>query len=143
MKNKLKVGIVGAPRGQSFIRSFQAIEETDVIAICDLNIDVVEEVASQFNIGQKYTDFEKMVQSDLDIVVVSTPMPLHAPQSTLALQEGKHVISEVPAATDLQQCWELVKSVENSKKKIYDGRKLCLYQTKYPDPRTGNAGTIW
>ena len=117
MKNKLKVGIVGAPRGQSFIRSFQAIEETDVIAICDLNIDVVEGVASQFNIDQKYTEFEEMVQSDLDIVVVSTPMPLHAPQSTLALQEGKHVISEVPAATDLQQCWELAKSVENSKKK--------------------------
>ena len=117
MKNKLKVGIVGAPRGQSFIRSFQAIEETDVIAICDLKIDVVEGVASQFNIDQKYTDFEKMVQSDLDIVVVSTPMALHAPQSTLALQEGKHVISEVPAATDLQQCWELAKSVENSKKK--------------------------
>ena len=117
MKNKLKVGIVGAPRGQSFIRSFQAIEETDVIAICDLKIDVVEGVASQFNIDQKYTEFEKMVQSDLDIVVVSTPMPLHAPQSTLALQEGKHVISEVPAATDLQQCWELAKSVENSKKK--------------------------
>ena len=86
MKNKLKVGIVGAPRGQSFIRSFQAIEETDVIAICDLNIDVVEGVASQFNIDQKYTEFEEMVQSDLDIVVVSTPMPLHAPQSTLALQ---------------------------------------------------------
>ena len=117
MKNKLKVGIVGAPRGQSFIRSLQAIEETDVIAICDLNIDVVEGVASQFNIDQKYTEFEEMVQSDLDIVVVSTPMPLHAPQSTLALQEGKHVISEVPAATDLQQCWELAKSVENSKKK--------------------------
>ena len=117
MKNKLKVGIVGAPRGQSFIRSFQAIEETDVIAICDLKIDVVEGVASQFNIDQKYTEFEEMVQSDLDIVVVSTPMPLHAPQSTLALQEGKHVISEVPAATDLQQCWELAKSVENSKKK--------------------------
>ena len=117
MKNKLKVGIVGAPRGQSFIRSFQAIEETDVIAICDLNIDVVEGVASQFNIDQMYTEFEEMVQSDLDIVVVSTPMPLHAPQSTLALQEGKHVISEVPAATDLQQCWELAKSVENSKKK--------------------------
>ena len=134
MKNKLKVGIVGAPRGQSFIRSFQAIEETDVIAICDLKIDVVEGVASQFNIDQKYTDFEKMVQSDLDIVVVSTPMPLHAPQSTLALQEGKHVISEVSEATDLQQCSELAKSVENSKKKIYDGRKLCLYQTKYPDP---------
>ena len=117
MTNKLKVGIVGAPRGQSFVRSFQAIEETDVTAICDLNIDTAERVANQFNIDQKYTDFEKMIQSDLDIVVVSTPMPLHAPQSTIALQEDKHVISEVPAATDLQQCWKLVQSVENSKNK--------------------------
>ena len=58
MKNKLKVGIVGAPRGQSFIRSFQAIEETDVIAICDLKIDVVEGIASQFNIAQKLTSLE-------------------------------------------------------------------------------------
>ena len=73
MTNKLKVGIVGAPRGQSFARSFQAIEETDVTAICDLNIDTAEGVANQFNIDQKYTDFEKMIQSDLDIVVVSTP----------------------------------------------------------------------
>ena len=77
MTNKLKVGIVGAPRGQSFVRSFQAIEETDVTAICDLNIDTAERVANQFNIDQKYTDFEKMIQSDL-YVVVSTPMPLHA-----------------------------------------------------------------
>ena len=117
MTNKLKVGIVGAPRGQSFVRSFQAIEETDVTAICDLNIDTAERVVNQFNIDQRYNDFEKMIQSDLDIIVVSTPMPLHAPQSTIALQEGKHVISEVPAATDLQQCWKLVQSVEDGKNK--------------------------
>ena len=60
---------------QSFVCSFQAIEETDVTAICDLNIDTAERVANQFNIDQKYTDFEKMIQSDLYIVVVSTPMP--------------------------------------------------------------------
>ena len=42
---------------------------------------------------------------------------MHAPQSTIALQEDKHVISEVPAATDLQQCWKLVQSVEDSKNK--------------------------
>ena len=117
MTNKLKVGIVGAPRGQSFVRSFQVIEETDVTTICDLNIDTAERVANQFNIDQRYNDFGKMIQSDLDIIVVSTPMPLHAPQSTIALQEGKHVISEVPAATDLQQCWKLVQSVEDGKNK--------------------------
>ena len=59
MTNKLKVGIVGAPRGQSFVRSFQAIEEIGVTAICDLNIDTAERVANQFNIDQKYTEFDK------------------------------------------------------------------------------------
>ena len=53
MTNKLKVGIVGASCRQSFVRSFQAIEETDVTAICDLNIDTAEGVANQFNIDQK------------------------------------------------------------------------------------------
>ena len=54
MTNKLKVGIVGASCRQSFVRSFQAIEETDVTAICDLNIDTAERVANQFNIDQKF-----------------------------------------------------------------------------------------
>jgi predicted dehydrogenase len=54
MTNKLKVGIVGASCRQSFARSFQAIEETDVTAICDLNINTAERVANQFNIDQKF-----------------------------------------------------------------------------------------
>ena len=117
MMNKLKVGIVGAPRGQSFVRSFQAIEETDVTAICDLNIDTAERVANQFNIDQKYTDFDKDDTIRSRYCSGVNTNALQAPQSTIALQEDKHVISEVPAATDLQQCWKLVQSVEDSKNK--------------------------
>jgi len=45
------------------------------------------------------------------VLVVSTPMPLHVPQSVAALERGIHVLSEVPAATDLEQCWHLVQAV--------------------------------
>ena len=118
-ESKTRIAMVGAGGMANGVHypSLASFDDVEITAICDLNIDTAERVANQFNIDQKYTDFEKMIQSDLDIVVVSTPMPLHAPQSTIALQEDKHVISEVPAATDLQQCWELAKSVENSKKK--------------------------
>jgi predicted dehydrogenase len=55
-----------------------------------------------------------MVDSDLDIIIVSTPMPLHTPQAIMALERGKHVITEVPSSTDLEQCWQLVQAVEKS-----------------------------
>ena len=117
MTSELKVGLVGVPRGSSFIRAFQTIQETTVVAICDLNRELLERVGDENGIEARYSDFEKMVQSDLDIIVVTTPMPLHAPQAVLALEEGKHVISEVSAATDLEQCWQLVTAVRNSKAK--------------------------
>ena len=114
MTSELKVGLVGVPRGSGFIRAFQTIQETTVVAICDINRDVLKRVGDENGIEARYSDFEKMVQSDLDIIVVTTPMPLHAPQSVIALTEGKHVISEVSAATDLEQCWQLVNAVRNS-----------------------------
>ena len=117
MNSKLKVGIVGAPRGSGFIRAFQTVSETELVAICDLNPDVLERVGKAHGIKQRYTDFEKMAHTDLDVIVVSTSMPLHAPQSIIALEAGKHVISEVSAATDLAQCWQLVNAVKRSGKK--------------------------
>jgi predicted dehydrogenase len=117
MTSELKVGLVGVPRGSGFIRAFQTIQETTVVAICDINRDVLKRVGDENGIEARYSDFEKMVQSDLDIIVVTTPMPLHAPQSIIALTEGKHVISEVSAATDLEQCWQLVNAVRNGKAK--------------------------
>ena len=41
MKEELKVGIVGANRGSSFIAPFTAISETKVTAICDLSEDAL------------------------------------------------------------------------------------------------------
>ncbi len=117
MKNELKVGIVGAPRGSGFVRAVQTVSETVLVAICDINKDVLEQRANQFGVEQRYTEYQKMAQSDLDIIVVATPMPLHVPQAVMALENGKHVLTEVPAATDLEQCWQLVEAVKKSNRK--------------------------
>lgn len=114
MDKQLKVGIVGAPRGSGFVRAIQTVTETELVAICDIREDVLNRTADQFGIEKRYTNYEEMVDSDLDIIIVSTPMPLHTPQAVMALQRGKHVITEVPAATDLEQCWQLVEAVRKS-----------------------------
>lgn len=117
MTNELKVGFVGAPRASGFVGTFQTVTETLPVALCDIRPDALENVANRFGIEGRYTDYEQMVNTDLDIIVVTTPMPWHAPQAVMALESGKHVLSEVPAATDLEQSFQLVKAVRESGKK--------------------------
>src|SRR5262249_24302827 len=117
MAGELKVGVVGAPRGGSYVRTLQAIRETALVAICDRDPEGLARAAERFGVERTYTEFDAMAESDRDLIIVSTPMPLHVPQSVAALRRGKHVLSEVPAATDLEQCWELVQAVRESGRK--------------------------
>ena len=49
------------------------IEETDVKAICDLNLDLAIGIDSEFNIDRKYAKLRADGAIRLGIVVVSTP----------------------------------------------------------------------
>jgi predicted dehydrogenase len=114
MSTDLHIGLVGAPRASSFLTALRALEGVRVAALCDANPTTLEELATRHEIERRFTDFEQMLAADLDAVVVATPMPFHAPQAIRALEAGKHVLSEVPAATDLEQCWRLAQAVRSS-----------------------------
>lgn len=129
MEDKLKVGIAGARRGSSFIRPFTTITETEVTAICDINENTLNDIAERSGIAKRFTDYEKMLEDDIDIVVLGTPENLHVPQSILALNAGKHVVSEVTAATSIEQCYELVRTVRKSKTKYMMAENSCYSQS--------------
>ncbi len=59
MTSELKVGLVGVPRGSGFIRAFQTVNETALVAICDINTEILNQVGDQHGIEERYTDFEK------------------------------------------------------------------------------------
>lgn len=113
MANQLKVGIVGAHRGSSYIAPFKAIAETEITAVCDLNAATLQNVAERFDIPQQFTDYSEMLGA-VDIVVLATPENLHVPQAIEALEAEKHVISEVTAAVNLQECYDLVRAVRRA-----------------------------
>lgn len=109
----MKVGIVGA-RGLSTLKGFQAVEGADVVALCDLDESYVKETAAKHGIPHTYRVFEDMLASDIDAVVIATPMQLHVPQAIAALQAGKHVLSEVTAGVTLDELWWLKETVEQT-----------------------------
>jgi len=114
--SELNLGIVGAcGRGGSFRGACKAADNVRVHAICDTNVDGLEEAAERLGADEQYSDYETMLErSELDAVIIGTPMPHHTPQSILALKRGLHVISEVPAAVSVQECRDLVAAAEAS-----------------------------
>jgi predicted dehydrogenase len=109
----LRAAIVGGHRGGGYGRAFDALRERITLtAICDLDADVVAGWKETRPELRGYTRYEDLLDADAcDAVMLATPMQLHARQAIQALRAGKHVLSEVIAATTLEDCWALVEAV--------------------------------
>ncbi len=110
-----RVGIVGARRGPSFVTGLRAIPGVEVTALCDIDADFLAEQADAHGIHGRFLDYNDLLNTDIDLVIVATPMQLHVPHSLAALAAGKHVMSEVTAAVSIEQCKELLEGVEAAK----------------------------
>jgi predicted dehydrogenase len=113
---KLNVGLVGAAgRGGDHRRAFES-NGARIHAICDIRKEKLAECAAVMGASETYSDYAEMIEkSDLDAVVVGTPMPFHVPQSVLALRHNVHVLSEVPAGVTIPECRRLVAACKKSR----------------------------
>jgi predicted dehydrogenase len=112
----INLGIVGcAGRGGSFRRSVAAIPALRLAALCDINAQGLAKAADELQIDRTFTDYHEMLdKGQVDAVIIGTPMPLHVPQATAALDRGIHVISEVPAGVSVEECRRLVEACRRS-----------------------------
>lgn len=109
----LRVGIVGV-RGLSVLAGLRAQPDVEVTAFCDLDGELLAQKAKEHGITRTFRIYEDMLQSDVDAVVIATPMQCHVPQALLALTAGKHVLSEVTAGVTMDELWWLRDAVERS-----------------------------
>jgi predicted dehydrogenase len=113
----INLGIVGsAGRGGSFRHSCEALDTLRIAAVCDTNAAALEESRVTLGAAHAFGDYLEMLdKGGVDAVIIGTPMPLHVPQAIEAIRRGIHVISEVPAGVNLEECRELVRACKQSK----------------------------
>lgn len=110
---KLGVALVGTGFwGKNHARIFKELEETELLAVCDINAERAKNVAKQFNV-KAYTSVGKMLQrKDIEAVSICTWSTKLAKGALIALKAGKHVLVEKPMATNVKQAEKLLMTAE-------------------------------
>ncbi len=107
----IKIGIAGG-RGLSVLTGLKLMDDVRVAAMCDLSGEALQKAAERLGDVKQYRVFEDMLESDIDAVIIATPMQCHVPQAIAALEAGKHVMSEVTAGVSMDELFWLCECVE-------------------------------
>src|SRR5688572_5869043 len=106
--NQLNIGIVGAGGFASFAsHAFLKVEGVKIKGVYDIDAGSARKLAGEIN-GTAFTQYQELLDdADIDLIYIGTPPYLHYQQSLQALQSGKHVICEKPAALYTGEAEEL------------------------------------
>jgi hypothetical protein len=122
----VRVGVIGlGQRGSGAVERLSYIDGLEIVALCDKYPDRVEKAQGTLaKLGRakarSYSGDEGWKalcdSKDIDLVYTPTPWSMHTPIAVYAMEHGKHVCTEVPAAQSIEQCWQLVDTSEKTKK---------------------------
>ncbi len=129
----IKLGVLGARRGLTFANSSREgkSNELQLVAICDFSNKKIEEAAKDYNVNF-YSDFQDLLDSDIEAIVLANYFHEHAPFAIRALNAGKHVLSETIPAGTLAEAVMLCEAVENTK-------STYMFAENYPFTKIGQA----
>lgn len=144
---RIKVGILGATRGmQMLAQGLRGSDKAEVAAICENYPPALENArarAQEMGVSLRtYTEFDDMLASDIDAVVLANFANKHAPFAIRALRAGKHVLSEVLPTQTLAEAVALCEAVEESGKVYAYGENYCYMDTVLEIRRLLESGEL-
>ena len=123
----VRVGVIGlGDRGKDVPKRFAYIEYATIVALCDLDSAKVQRAQRSLvkrgapkaiaeYVGEDAW-MELCQRDDIDLVYLAVPWQYHTKMAVYAMEHGKHVAIEVPAATSIEECWALVNTSERTRK---------------------------
>ncbi|KRE40788.1 Gfo/Idh/MocA family oxidoreductase [Knoellia sp. Soil729] len=99
----LKVALAGGGAfGAKHVNALKRIDGVEVAAVVSSSLESATEFASEHGVGRPVASLDDVLaMDDVDAVILATPTPMHAEQTQLVLEAGKHVQVEIPLADNL------------------------------------------
>ncbi len=116
----LRVAVIGIRgRGQEHIKEIKRLKGVRLVALCDVDANVLAK-SLKANPGTKgYADIRKLLEDkDIDAVSIASPNHQHAIQGIWSLQAGKHLYIEKPLSHNIFEGQQLVAASQHFSKQI-------------------------
>lgn len=124
---KIRMGVVGGGFGSAF---FWHLDPNSVVtAVSDLGEARRNYLKSVYKCDTAYNSLEELIKDkNVDAVAVFTGAPDHVKHAVACMKAGKHVISAVPAAINVEGCELLIDTVKKT------GLTYMMAETSYYHP---------
>lgn len=113
---KLRIGLVGLGwMGCEHGRNILAHPRAELAAVCDADPVKIRQFKSTAGFkGKVFKDYNSMLGSRLDAVVIASPNAMHADMVVAAAKARKHIYCEKPMAITLEDCRRVRDAVEKA-----------------------------
>lgn len=131
-KKVIKLGVVGLKRGAYVAWTLIGDENVVIRAIADSDPATLEACREDYiKNGVKdllsFDSIEELLKSDIDAVYIATDKPLHTKHTIMALEAGKHVLSEIPVIETIDEAKTLYSAVKSHPELKYMAGENCFY----------------
>ena len=116
----VKIGLIGAGgRGTSIAGTVAKDTRARVVAICDVFDEQIAAARKRIPApdAKAFKRYQDLLASDVDAVMIATPVFLHPEHFEAAVKSGKHVYMEKPAGLDVAGCKRVMKIADSADRK--------------------------
>jgi predicted dehydrogenase len=118
----IHVGVIGCGYwGPKLARNFHELPDSELTWACDLCQERLDHLKGLYPQVRTTYDYRDLLASDVDAVVIATPVSTHHPLALEALRMGKHVLVEKPVAASVQEAEEMVAEGERQGRVVMVG----------------------
>lgn len=120
---KVKAAVVGVGNmGHNHARTYYNLDESQLIAVCDVNKKRAHEIAVKYN-TRAFSDYREILNSNPkpDVISIVVPTKFHQEIACFFLEKGVNVLLEKPIADSLDNAKKIISAAKKSKVKFTVG----------------------
>lgn len=125
---KVRFGIVGTNFiTEKILKAAKLEPRFELVAVYSRTQERADAFAQLYNIPYTFTSLEEMAASPLiDAVYIASPNSLHASQSILFMNNGKHVLCEKPFASNAKEVRAMIDAAKENNVTLMEAMKPTL-----------------
>ncbi len=146
-RRRIKVGVIGCGYwGPQLIRNLHEMPAAELVAVADAKPERLDFVRRHYPEVRVFSSHTQLLETDVEAVVIATPIHTHHMIAKEALAAGKHIMVEKPLAASVNEAVELINLAQSKKRLVMVGHTF-LYNPAVQELRRlvgdGELGRIY